>query len=203
LRNILKIFQRLAKQFPKIELAVRNFEMFSLWKNFQKFLPRLGNFFSLMLVYITVVRSWASLAYLYSEVFYVWFDAPIGYISITACYTPEWERWWKNASEVELYNFMAKDNVPFHSVIFPASLLGTGDAFTLVNHLCATEFLNYEETKFSKSRGVGVFGNDAAQTGIPADVWRFYLVFIRPETQVGLSYGGAASKEAPEGLDQK
>ena len=55
-------------------------------------------------------------------VFYVWFDAPIGYLSITANYTKEsWESWWKNAANIDLYQFMAKDNVPFHSVIFPSS----------------------------------------------------------------------------------
>jgi hypothetical protein len=48
------------------------------------------------------------------QVFYVWFDAPIGYISITANYTDEWEKWWKNPEEVSYYQFMAKDNVPFH-----------------------------------------------------------------------------------------
>lgn len=52
-----------------------------------------------------------------------------------------------------------------------------------MNHLCATEYLNYEEAKFSKRKGVGVFGNDAKDTGIPADVWRFYLLYLRPETQ--------------------
>ncbi|XP_065838708.1 methionine--tRNA ligase, cytoplasmic-like [Oscarella lobularis] len=117
------------------------------------------------------------------KVFYVWFDAPIGYLSITANYTPEWEKWWKNPQEVELFQFMAKDNVPFHSVVFPCSLLGTGDNYTLVNHLSATEYLNYEGGKFSKSRGVGVFGNDAMATDIPADVWRFYLLYVRPENQ--------------------
>ncbi|CAM9938517.1 unnamed protein product [Bubo scandiacus] len=71
------------------------------------------------------------------KVFYVWFDAPIGYLSITANYTEQWERWWKNPQQVELYNFMAKDNVPFHSVIFPCSLLGADDNYTLVNHLIA------------------------------------------------------------------
>ncbi|KAF3973530.1 hypothetical protein CMV_003046 [Castanea mollissima] len=50
------------------------------------------------------------------KVFYVWFDAPIGYVSITACHTPEWEKWWKNPEDVELYQFMGKDNVPFHTV---------------------------------------------------------------------------------------
>ncbi|XP_010010076.1 PREDICTED: methionine--tRNA ligase, cytoplasmic, partial [Nestor notabilis] len=117
------------------------------------------------------------------KVFYVWFDAPIGYLSITANYTDQWERWWKNPQQVELYNFMAKDNVPFHSVIFPCSLLGADDNYTLVNHLIATEYLNYEDGKFSKSRGVGVFGDMAKDTGIPADVWRFYLLYLRPEGQ--------------------
>ncbi|XP_019346961.2 methionine--tRNA ligase, cytoplasmic isoform X2 [Alligator mississippiensis] len=117
------------------------------------------------------------------KVFYVWFDAPIGYLSITANYTDQWERWWKNPEQVELYNFMAKDNVPFHSVVFPCSLLGAEDGYTLVNHLVATEYLNYEDGKFSKSRGVGVFGDMAKDTGIPADVWRFYLLSLRPEGQ--------------------
>nr|XP_055070066.1 methionine--tRNA ligase, cytoplasmic isoform X1 [Misgurnus anguillicaudatus] len=117
------------------------------------------------------------------KVFYVWFDAPIGYLSITANYTDQWEKWWKNPQQVELYNFMAKDNVPFHSVVFPCSLLGAQDNYTLVNNLIATEYLNYEDTKFSKSRGVGVFGDMAKDTEIPSDVWRFYLLFIRPEAQ--------------------
>uniref|UniRef100_A0A6Q2X7T0 Methionine--tRNA ligase, cytoplasmic n=1 Tax=Esox lucius TaxID=8010 RepID=A0A6Q2X7T0_ESOLU len=117
------------------------------------------------------------------KVFYVWFDAPIGYLSITANYTDQWEKWWKNPEQVELYNFMAKDNVPFHSVVFPCSLLGAQDNYSLVNHLVATEYLNYEDTKFSKSRGVGVFGDMAKDTGIPSDVWRFYLLYLRPEGQ--------------------
>ncbi|EMP41996.1 Methionyl-tRNA synthetase, cytoplasmic [Chelonia mydas] len=117
------------------------------------------------------------------KVFYVWFDAPIGYLSITANYTDQWEKWWKNPQQVQLYNFMAKDNVPFHSVVFPCTLLGAEDNYTLVNHLVATEYLNYEDGKFSKSRGVGVFGDMAQDTGIPADIWRFYLLFLRPEGQ--------------------
>ena len=117
------------------------------------------------------------------KVFYVWYDAPIGYISITANYTDQWEQWWKNPENVQLYQFMAKDNVRFHSVIFPCELLGTKENWTVVNHISATEYLNYEDGKFSKSRGVGVFGNHAKDTGIPADIWRFYLLFIRPESQ--------------------
>ncbi|KAL3997291.1 putative tRNA binding domain family protein [Acanthocheilonema viteae] len=67
--------------------------------------------------------------------------------------------------------------------MFPAALIGTRDNYTVVNRLCATEYLNYESTKFSKSRGTGVFGDMVAETGIDADIWRFYLLYIRPETQ--------------------
>ncbi len=70
---------------------------------------------------------------------------------------------------------MGKDNVPFHSVIFPSCQLGTGENWTKVDRLVATEYLNYEDTKFSKSRGVGVFGNHAMDTDIPADIWRYYF----------------------------
>ncbi|XP_028261747.1 methionine--tRNA ligase, cytoplasmic isoform X2 [Parambassis ranga] len=136
------------------------------------------------------------------KVFYVWFDAPIGYLSITANYTDKWEKWWKNPQQVELYNFMAKDNVPFHSVVFPCSLLGAQDNYTLVNHLVATEYLNYEDTKFSKSRGVGVFGDMAKDTGIPSDVWRFYLLYVRPEGQdSAFSWSDMAMKNNSELLN--
>lgn len=116
------------------------------------------------------------------KVFYVWFDACIGYVSITATYTPEWEQWWKNPENVQLYQFMGKDNVPFHTVIFPGSELGTGDPFTMLHHLSTTEFLNYENTKFSKSRGIGVFGDQAKDTGIASELWRYYLLSNRPES---------------------
>ncbi|XP_052134881.1 probable methionine--tRNA ligase [Oryza glaberrima] len=115
------------------------------------------------------------------KVFYVWFDAPIGYISITACYTPEWEKWWKNPENVELYQFMGKDNVPFHTVMFPSTLLGTGENWTLMKTISVTEYLNYESGKFSKTKGIGVFGNDAKSTNIPPEVWRYYLLTNRPE----------------------
>ena len=117
------------------------------------------------------------------KVFYVWFDAPIGYLSITKDYTDQWEKWWKNPNQVKYYEFMAKDNVPFHSVVFPSTQLATGKQWTMVNHLIATEYLNYEDGKFSKSRGVGVFGDQAKDTGIESDIWRFYLLYVRPESQ--------------------
>ncbi|CAL9150115.1 unnamed protein product [Musa hybrid cultivar] len=115
------------------------------------------------------------------KVFYVWFDAPIGYISITACYTSEWEQWWKNPDNVELYQFMGKDNVPFHTVMFPSTLLGTGERWTMMKTISVTEYLNYESGKFSKSKGIGIFGNDAKDTKIPTEVWRYYLLTNRPE----------------------
>lgn len=116
------------------------------------------------------------------KVFYVWFDAPIGYISITADLTDQWENWWKSPEDVELFQFIGKDNIPFHTVIFPSSLLATGENWTMLHHMSSTEYLNYESGKFSKSKGVGVFGNDAKDTGIPADVWRFYIFYNRPES---------------------
>lgn len=123
------------------------------------------------------------------KVFYVWFDAPIGYLSITANYAPQdWEKWWKNPDNVQLYQFMGKDNITFHSVIFPCTLLGTHDNYTMLHHISTTEFLNYEidektgkPKKFSKSRSTGVFGDDAMGTGIPSEVWRYYLLVNRPE----------------------
>ena len=117
-----------------------------------------------------------------NKVLYVWFDACIGYPSITATYTKDWELWWRNPENVKLYQFMGKDNVPFHTVVFPASQLGTGDKWTMLNHLSTTEYLNYENGKFSKSRGVGVFGDSVKETGIPPSVWRYYLLANRPET---------------------
>jgi methionyl-tRNA synthetase len=115
------------------------------------------------------------------KVFYVWFDAPIGYISITAAAFDNWEEWWKNPEEVNLYQFMGKDNIPFHTVLFPSSLIGTGENWTLLKTLSSTEYLNYEESKFSKSQGIGVNGDEAKDTGIEADLFRYYLLRNRPE----------------------
>jgi methionyl-tRNA synthetase len=116
------------------------------------------------------------------KVMYVWFDACIGYVSITATYTEDWEKWWRNPEHVSLYQFMGKDNTPFHTVVFPSSQIGTKDRWTMLNTVSTTEYLNYEKGKFSKSRGIGVFGNNAKDTGIPPDVWRYYLLSHRPET---------------------
>ena len=116
-----------------------------------------------------------------NKVFYVWFDAPIGYISITANYTEHWEKWWKNPENVDLIQFMGKDNIPFHTVIFPSSLIGSGENWTLLKNISSTEYLNYEDGKFSKSRGTGVFGDNVVETGIPIEIFRYYLLSNRPE----------------------
>jgi methionyl-tRNA synthetase len=130
------------------------------------------------------------------KVFYVWFDAPIGYISITGNLGAKlakdenarfktWQEftdyWWKSPGETELFQFIGKDNIPFHTVIFPSTLLGSGENWTMLYHMSSTEYLNYESGKFSKTRGIGVFGTDVMETGIPADVWRFYIFYNRPE----------------------
>ena len=134
------------------------------------------------------------------KVFYVWFDAPIGYISITKALadklakedSPEafdWKTWWlpSESSEekakipVDLFQFIGKDNIPFHTVIFPSTLIGSGKNWTKLHHMSSTEYLNYENGKFSKSKGIGVFGTDARESGIPADAWRFYAFYNRPE----------------------
>lgn len=138
------------------------------------------------------------------KVFYVWFDAPIGYISITAGYDQEnWRKWWQNgngeSSSVELHQFMGKDNVPFHTVIFPSTLLGTRKPWTLLRQLNSTEYLNYEGGKFSKSRGTGVFGSDARDSGIPASIWRYYLLASRPEsTDAAFSWSDFVAKTNSE-----
>ena len=134
------------------------------------------------------------------KVFYVWFDAPIGYISITKALadklakeeSPEafdWKTWWlpsesteeKAKIPVDLFQFIGKDNIPFHTVIFPSTLIGSGKNWTKLHHMSSTEYLNYENGKFSKSKGIGVFGTDARESGIPADAWRFYAFYNRPE----------------------
>lgn len=121
-----------------------------------------------------------------NKVFYVWFDAPIGYISITANLTENWRDWWipsdPQKGNVRLVQFMGKDNLPFHTIIFPGTLLGTEKPWTLMHSISTTEYLNYEGAKFSKSRGTGVFGDNAMESGIASEVFRYYLLVNRPES---------------------
>ncbi len=125
------------------------------------------------------------------KVFYVWFDAPIEYIAGTAEWADangkpdaDWERWWrtdKGASDVTYYQFMGKDNVPFHTLSFPATILGSGEPWKLVDYLKSFNYLNYDGGQFSTSKGRGVF-MDQALSILPSDYWRWWLLSHAPES---------------------
>ncbi len=126
-----------------------------------------------------------------SKVFYVWFDAPIEYIACTAEWADAhglgdeaWQRWWrtdKGAADVTYYQFMGKDNVPFHTLSFPATILGSGEPWKLVDYLKSFNYLNYDGGQFSTSRGRGVF-MDQALSILPSDYWRWWLLSHAPES---------------------
>jgi methionyl-tRNA synthetase len=125
------------------------------------------------------------------KVFYVWFDAPIEYIACTAEWADAnglddaaWQRWWrtdKGAADVTYYQFMGKDNVPFHTLSFPATILGSGEPWKLVDYLKSFNYLNYDGGQFSTSRGRGVF-MDQALSILPSDYWRWWLLSHAPES---------------------
>ncbi|EFL24583.1 methionine-tRNA ligase [Streptomyces himastatinicus ATCC 53653] len=131
--------------------------------------------------------TWPELA-AEGKVFYVWFDAPIEYIGATkewADRDPEnrdWKSWWYDVDTTVRYTeFMAKDNVPFHTVMFPATLLGTRDVWKKVDFVKAFNWLTYYGGKFSTSQKRGVF-TDAALEVLPADYWRYFLMANAPES---------------------
>jgi methionyl-tRNA synthetase len=124
------------------------------------------------------------------KVFYVWFDAPVGYISATQEWANadptrrDWRRWWWGEDahrEVRYVQFLGKDNVPFHAVSFPATLIGSGEPWKLVDVIKGFNWLTYEGGKFSTSEGRGIF-TDAALEELPADLWRWWLVSNAPES---------------------
>lgn len=125
------------------------------------------------------------------KVFYVWFDAPIEYIAATAEWADangkpdsEWERWWrtdKGANDVKYVQFMGKDNVPFHTLSFPATLMGSGEPWKLVDFIKSYNWLTYEGGKFSTSQGRGIFMNQALEI-MPSDYWRWWLLSNAPES---------------------
>ncbi len=115
------------------------------------------------------------------KVFYVWFDAPWGYVSISQCATDNWANWWKDM-DTKYVQFMGKDNVSFHSVLFPAQQLALpARDFKTVDVLKALNFMNFEGNKISKSKGNGVFLSDALNYA-SSDVWRYALISSAPET---------------------
>ncbi len=131
--------------------------------------------------------TWPDLA-AEGKVFYVWFDAPIEYIGSTkewADQDPEnrdWRSWWwESDADVHYTQFMGKDNVPFHSVMFPATLLGTRAPWKKVDVIKAFNWLNYYGGKFSTSQKRGVFTHDALEI-LPADYWRYFMMANAPES---------------------
>lgn len=120
------------------------------------------------------------------KVFYVWFDAPIGYIGITKQWSDEkpderdWKDWWFD-DDVYYVEFMGKDNVPYHSITFPATLLGTQKGFKKVDFLKGASYLTFEGGKFSKSEKRGIFASDAVLE-FGADYWRYFLMSNMPES---------------------
>ncbi|MBT8154334.1 methionine--tRNA ligase [Epibacterium ulvae] len=125
------------------------------------------------------------------KVFYVWFDAPIEYIACAKEWAEangkddaEWERWWrtdKGADDVRYVQFMGKDNVPFHTLSFPATILGSGEPWKMVDHLKSFNYLNYDGGQFSTSQGRGVFMDQALEL-LPSDYWRWWLLSHAPES---------------------
>ncbi len=124
------------------------------------------------------------------KVFYVWFDAPIEYIACAGEWAEangktdaDWERWWrtdKGADDVRYVQFMGKDNVPFHTLSFPATILGSGEPWKLVDYIKSFNYLNYDGGQFSTSQGRGVFMDQALEI-LPSDYWRWWLLSHAPE----------------------
>ena len=124
------------------------------------------------------------------KVFYVWFDAPIEYIACGAEWAEArglndaaWQRWWRTdmgAEDVRYTQFMGKDNVPFHTLSFPATLMGSGEPWKLVDYIKSFNYLNYDGGQFSTSQGRGVFMDQALEI-LPPDYWRWGLLSHAPE----------------------
>ncbi|RSS63433.1 methionine--tRNA ligase [Streptomyces sp. WAC06614] len=131
--------------------------------------------------------TWPELA-AEGKVFYVWFDAPVEYIGATKEWADatdgesrDWKSWWFEAEDVRYTQFMAKDNVPFHTVMFPATELGVREPWKMVDYVKAFNWLTYYGGKFSTSQKRGVFTDQALEI-LPADYWRYFLIANAPES---------------------
>ena len=123
-----------------------------------------------------------------NKVFYVWFDAPIAYIAATQDWAAEtggdWESWWRTdrgADDVTYVQFMGKDNVAFHTLSFPTTLIGSGEPWKLVDQLKAFNWVTWYGGKFSTSEKRGVFMDQAIDIA-PSDCWRWHLMANAPES---------------------
>ncbi|MBJ3762127.1 methionine--tRNA ligase [Maribius pontilimi] len=151
------------------------------------------------------------------KVFYVWFDAPIEYIAAAHEWADarglsqkDWYRWWRTdagAEDVRYVQFMGKDNVPFHTLSFPVTIMGANsvgrEQWKLVDYIKSFNYLNYDGGQFSTSQGRGVF-MDQALSILPADYWRWWLLRNAPETSDAEftwdSFQGAANKDLADTL---
>ncbi|GJD53829.1 Methionine--tRNA ligase [Methylobacterium crusticola] len=122
------------------------------------------------------------------KVFYVWFDAPIAYIAATQDWATagsdrDWRQWWwgEAARETSYVQFLGKDNVPFHTVGFPATLIGSGEPWHTADVIKGLHWLIFEGSRFSTSRGRGL-SCEAALDALPADLWRWWLIANAPES---------------------
>jgi methionyl-tRNA synthetase len=123
-----------------------------------------------------------------NKVFYVWFDAPIEYIGATVEWAEatgqDWQRWWredKGADDTTYVEFMGKDNVAFHTVSFPVTIMGSGEPWKLVDRLKAFNWVTWYGGKFSTSEKRGIFMDQALEL-LPSDYWRWYLMANAPES---------------------
>ena len=122
------------------------------------------------------------------KVFYVWFDAPIAYIAATQDWAEEngkdWKSWWRTdagAEDTKYVQFMGKDNVAFHTLSFPTTILGSGEPWKLVDCLKAFNWVTWYGGKFSTSQKRGVFMDQALDIA-PSDYWRWHLIANAPES---------------------
>ncbi len=119
------------------------------------------------------------------KVFYVWFDAPIGYVSSTREWAenqgqPElWREYWQK--DAKIFHFVGKDNIPFHTIFWPGMLIARG-GYSLPYRVAGLQYLNYEGDKISKSKGFGVFCENLPDAGLSSDLWRYYLTLLIPES---------------------
>jgi methionyl-tRNA synthetase len=112
------------------------------------------------------------------KVFYVWFDAPIGYLAATKAWG---EKNQQESEEIRYTQFMAKDNLPFHTIMWPAMILGTREPWKMANYIKGFNWLNYYGGKFSTSSKRGVFLDQALEIA-SADYWRYMLMASAPES---------------------
>lgn len=143
-----------------------------------------------------------------NKVFYVWFDAPLGYISFTKQWAKNvsckdaWKEWWQS-DQVEYFQYMAKDNVPFHAVFWPAMLMATNEKWQMVDFIKGVNWLVYDGGKFSTSKKRGVFTDKALEL-YPPDYWRYSLFAMMPENaDANFSFEGfaqAINKDLADGI---